>query len=138
MKQFVFVLLGAMLLGGCHNETVSPAYAGNWIWSQSAGGFAGIVYKPKAGEQVLLRLDEAGKLTITRSDTIFFSSDYSVQKTAKADEYVLAISNKKVYSGAVKNFVPVLYGNQQMIFQTGKLTLYDIDITDGFSHIFIR
>ncbi|WP_080054152.1 hypothetical protein [Spirosoma aerolatum] len=138
MKRLVFVLLGAMLLVGCHKETASPAYVGNWIWSQSAGGFAGIVYKPKAGEQVLLRLDEAGKLTITRSDTLFFSSDYSVQQAKNPDEYVLTVSNKKVYSGAVKNFVPVLYGNQQMIFQTGKLTLYDIDITDGFSHIFIR
>ncbi|WP_020601055.1 hypothetical protein [Spirosoma panaciterrae] len=138
MKRLVVVLLGAFLLVGCHKEMASPDYVGNWIWSQSVGGFAGITYKAKPGEQVLLRLDDAGKLTITRADTVFFSSNYSVQKAAKDDEYVLTISNKKLYPGPIKNYVPTLYGNQQMIFQTGKLTLYDIEITDGYSHLFIR
>ncbi|GAB4036008.1 hypothetical protein [Spirosoma gilvum] len=131
-------LVVASLLSGCHKDTASPEYVGNWTWQQSTGGIAGKTYKPQPGEQVLLRLNEVGKLTITRSDTVFFSSDYTVQKAAKNDEYVLVISNKKSYTGSYQKYVPILYGSQGMVFQTDKLTLYDIKITDGYSHSFVR
>lgn len=140
VKKIFITLLLLLLFGGCNKESIPPSLIGTWLWKGSSGGIAGVTYRPKPSERIILNLSGDGKFTIFQNDTLAHSGTYLINKTKSIysgkEELAIKTNEVKTSYHRILRYIVVVDGVVVTLSNAG-LSIGD-NRYDGFGSSFIR
>ncbi len=146
MKNLLnFLVIIAIFVGACKKENSNPNpnpstpssdLVGDWAWTQSSGGIAGVTQTPDNQGIIRRYLFTANSLEVNEAGTKVGTTSYSIT------------NEKSLLTGKLENFINLktencngckLMPKYTFTFSKGKDTLFlNEDVYDGFSHIYVK
>lgn len=134
----VVILYG--LLSSCSREPTPQLLTGDWLWVGSSGGIAGMTYKPKSSERIILNLSGDGKFTVRQNDTLVHNGTFQLTRAKSIysgkEEIMLKTNEVKTSYHRILRYIVVVDGIVIILSNT-ELSIGD-NRYDGFGSSFVR